>query len=106
MFVSSKLTERLFQEIETTLSCKFDPSQDTLATLEQLNAFQFAEELEEISGKASSEANLETMLRKVIFLSLHIFYLLQCVAGVNNLLFKVLAHFNCAGNEPKIVYQC
>ena len=62
---TNKVTTLCPQEIETTLSCKFDPSQDTLATLEELEAFQFAEQLEEISGKASSEANLETMLRKV-----------------------------------------
>jgi len=56
---------RHFQEIETTLNSKFDPAVDTLASLQTLEAFQFAEELEEISGKASSEANLETMLKKV-----------------------------------------
>ena len=47
------------------MSSKFDPAADTLGTLQDLNAFEHSAALEEISGKASSEANLETMLKKV-----------------------------------------
>ena len=50
------------------MNCKFDPAENTLGTLQELNAFKFGADLEEISGKASSEANLETMLRKVMVL--------------------------------------
>ena len=59
------LTVFILQEIEETLSSKFDPAADTLGTLQDLNAFEHSAALEEISGKASSEANLETMLKKV-----------------------------------------
>ena len=63
--MSVVLTVFILQEIEETLSSKFDPAADTLGTLQDLNAFEHSAALEEISGKASSEANLETMLKKV-----------------------------------------
>lgn len=38
----------------------------TLGKLRQLNAFSKAEQIQEIAGMASSEASLETLLRKVL----------------------------------------
>lgn len=37
----------------------------TLGLLTKLNAFNFTEEIEEVSGQASSEAALESLLKKV-----------------------------------------
>ena len=48
------------------LETEFTPEEPlTLGRLVDIDAFHFAEDLEEISGKASSEAGLETILKKV-----------------------------------------
>uniref|UniRef100_A0A8C8RP36 Dynein axonemal heavy chain 6 n=1 Tax=Pelusios castaneus TaxID=367368 RepID=A0A8C8RP36_9SAUR len=39
----------------------------SLARLVELNAFDFAEEIQDVSGQASGEASLETILKKVTF---------------------------------------
>uniref|UniRef100_A0A1B6CU24 AAA+ ATPase domain-containing protein n=1 Tax=Clastoptera arizonana TaxID=38151 RepID=A0A1B6CU24_9HEMI len=60
------LKPRHWMEIERVLRTKFSPEIPlTLEVFEQLNAFTFHAELQEISGQASSEAGLETLLRKV-----------------------------------------
>ena len=60
------LKGRHWEEIETTLETAFTPDEPlTLGRLVQIDAFHFADELEEISGKASSEAGLESILKKV-----------------------------------------
>lgn len=63
------LKPRHWVRIEEILHTRFTP--DTLVTLtllEELQAFQHAEELMEVAGQASSEAGLEGLLKKVRFL--------------------------------------
>ena len=60
------LKPRHWEEIEAILETEFTPEEPlTLGRLVQIDAFYFAEQLEEISGKASSEAGLESILKKV-----------------------------------------
>lgn len=60
------LKPRHWSEIEQVLEYEFT-SEDpiTLRKLEEIEAFDRTEEIEEISGKASSEASLEAILKKV-----------------------------------------
>ena len=60
------LKPRHWSEIEQVLEYEFtadDPI--SLRKLEEIEAFERTEEIEEISGKASSEASLEAILKKV-----------------------------------------
>ena len=62
------LKERHWVKIETLLNHKFNVNVDerlTLQLLEDLGAFGFPTELQEIASSASSEAGLEMMLQKV-----------------------------------------
>ncbi len=60
------LRSRHWEEIETVLDYKFTPEDPiTLGKLEEIDAFQHTETIQEISGKASSEASLEAILKKV-----------------------------------------
>jgi len=53
-------------KIEQILEAKFPTSKPlTLTMLEELDAFKYGSEIMEISGQASSEATLESMLKKV-----------------------------------------
>lgn len=53
-------------KIENILSYKFKPDEDvTLELMENLEVFKYGNELQEISGQASSEASLEALLKKV-----------------------------------------
>ena len=52
--------------IDEVLQHKFDPEVPlTLTLLQELQAFNYAEAIQEISGQASSEASLEAILKKV-----------------------------------------
>jgi len=60
------LKARHWEEIEQILETEFTPEEPlTLGRLVEIDAFYVAEQLEEISGKASSEAGLESILKKV-----------------------------------------
>lgn len=60
------LKQRHWIKIETVLNHKFKPDVPlTLELLENLNVFSYPNELLEISGQASSESGLESLLRKV-----------------------------------------
>lgn len=60
------LRQRHWMKIENILAHKFKPDEEvTLELIEQLEAFKFGSELQEISGQASSEAGLEVLLKKV-----------------------------------------
>jgi len=60
------LKSRHWEEIEAVLETQFTPEEPlTLGRLVEIDAFYYAEGLEEISGKASSEAGLESILKKV-----------------------------------------
>lgn len=52
-------------KIENILNHKFKDEVMTLKLLENLQCFTYPNELMELSGQASSEASLETMLKKV-----------------------------------------
>jgi dynein heavy chain len=53
-------------QIEEVLNYKFQPDKlITLQLLEQIGAFSHGVELQEISSQATSEAALETLLKKV-----------------------------------------
>ena len=57
---------RHWEEIEAILDTEFTPEEPlTLGHLVEIDAFELAEQLEEVSGKASSEAGLESILKKV-----------------------------------------
>jgi len=63
------LKPRHWEEIEAILETEFTPEEPlTLGKLVEIDAFYVAEQLEEISGKASSEAGLESILKKVCVL--------------------------------------
>ena len=65
------LKTRHWEQIEEILEHKFDPDEKkTLKLLQELNAFDYAEALQEVSGQASSEASLEGILKKVV--NLHV----------------------------------
>ncbi|XP_052746778.1 dynein axonemal heavy chain 6 [Bicyclus anynana] len=60
------LKPRHWVKIEEILHTRFTPDAVvTLKVLEELQAFQHAEELMEVAGQASSEAGLEALLKKV-----------------------------------------
>nr|XP_054751474.1 dynein axonemal heavy chain 6-like isoform X1 [Lytechinus pictus]XP_054751475.1 dynein axonemal heavy chain 6-like isoform X1 [Lytechinus pictus] len=60
------LGKRHWEKVETILNHKFTTEEPlTLGLLTKLNAFNFTEEIEEVSGQASSEAALESLLKKV-----------------------------------------
>ncbi|RVE44268.1 hypothetical protein evm_011063 [Chilo suppressalis] len=60
------LKPRHWVKIEEILHTRFTPEMVvTLGLLEELHAFQHAEELMEVAGQASSEAGLEALLKKV-----------------------------------------
>ncbi|XP_050398729.1 dynein axonemal heavy chain 6 [Patella vulgata] len=60
------LKQRHWESIETILDYKFSSEEPlTLGKLSEIHAFKYAEELQEISGQASSEASLEGILKKV-----------------------------------------
>nr|CAD7400728.1 unnamed protein product [Timema cristinae] len=60
------LKQRHWIKVENTLNHKFTPDEEiTLKLLEDVGVFLFPAELQEISGQASSEAGLETLLKKV-----------------------------------------
>ena len=59
------LKKRHWEKIEDIIQEKFDPDELTLQLLTDFNAFEHAEEIQEVSGQASSEASLEAMLKKV-----------------------------------------
>ncbi|XP_033099985.1 dynein heavy chain 6, axonemal-like [Anneissia japonica] len=60
------LKQRHWDTIENILDHKFTSDEVlNLGLLTQLDAFQFTEALEEVSGQASSEASLESLLKKV-----------------------------------------
>ena len=67
------LKPRHWEEVETILEAKFTPEQPlTLGRLIDIDAFDHAEELEEIAGKASSEFGLEIILKKVKYTTFHL----------------------------------
>ncbi|XP_059155726.1 dynein axonemal heavy chain 6-like isoform X2 [Physella acuta] len=61
------LKQRHWDLIEETLDFHFTPEEPiTLGKLVEIKAFKHSEKLQEISGQASSEASLESILKKVI----------------------------------------
>ena len=53
-------------QIENILNYRFQLDEVlTLQMLEEIHVFEHGDELQEVSGQASSEAGLETMLKKV-----------------------------------------
>lgn len=68
------LKTRHWEQIEEILEHKFDPDEKkTLKLLQELNAFDYAEAIQEVSGQASSEASLEGILKKVV--NSHVLYM-------------------------------
>ena len=68
------LKQRHWDLIEGVLEYKFTPEDPlTLGKLTDINAFKHAETLQEISGQASSEASLESILKKVGFFLAFVF---------------------------------
>lgn len=62
------LKQRHWMKIENILSYKFKPDvQNTLEIFEDLNCFNYPDDLMEVAGQASSEAGLEAMLKRVKF---------------------------------------
>ena len=60
------LKKRHWEEITAVLEHEFTSEEPiSLRKLEEIEAFEKTEEIEEISGKASSEASLEAILKKV-----------------------------------------
>ena len=60
------LKQRHWNLIEDIISHKFDPEVPvTLQLLAELKVFDQAEAIQEVSGQASSEASLESILKKV-----------------------------------------
>jgi len=71
------LKPRHWESIEQILDYHFSPEDPlTLGKLEEIHAFKCAEELQEISGRASSEASLEAILKKVRFYYDYLLYML------------------------------
>lgn len=57
--------------IEEVIAFHFTPEEPmTLGKLVEIDAFQHAEEITEVSGRASSEASLEAILKKVSLISI------------------------------------
>lgn len=60
------LKSRHWSLIEEVIAHKFEPDIPlTITFLQELQIFNFAEAIQEISGQASSEASLESILKKV-----------------------------------------
>lgn len=60
------LKPRHWTLIEEVIGYKFDPESPlTLGTLTELSVFDHAEAIQEVSGQASSESSLESILKKV-----------------------------------------
>ena len=60
------LKPRHWTLIEEVIGYKFDPDSPlTLHTLMELSVFDHAEAIQEVSGQASSESSLESILKKV-----------------------------------------
>ena len=60
------MKQRHWDSIEAVLSHTFtDESPITLGLLNELDAFEYAEEIQEVSSQASSESSLEGILKKV-----------------------------------------
>jgi len=60
------LKPRHWEMIEEVIAFHFTPEEPmTLGKLVEIDAFQHTEAIEEVSGKASSEASLEAILKKV-----------------------------------------
>jgi len=60
------LKGRHWEQIEQIVSHKFSPEEPlNLKLLTELSAFEHSEAIQEVSGQASAEAALETMLKKV-----------------------------------------
>ena len=60
------LKPRHWSLIEGVIGYTFDPDSPlTLSTLIELNVFDHAEAIQEVSGQASSESSLEAILKKV-----------------------------------------
>lgn len=60
------LKPRHWEVIEEIIGCHFTPDDPmTLGKLVELEAFQHTEAIQEVSGRASSEASLEAILKKV-----------------------------------------
>ena len=60
------LKPRHWNLIEEVIGYTFDPDSPlTLNTLIELNVFDHAEAIQEVSGQASSESSLESILKKV-----------------------------------------
>ena len=60
------LKGRHWEQIEQIVSHKFSPEETlNLKLLTDLEAFEHSEAIQEVSGQASAEAALETMLKKV-----------------------------------------
>nr|XP_015200901.1 PREDICTED: dynein heavy chain 6, axonemal [Lepisosteus oculatus] len=59
------LKQRHWDTIEQIVDAKLVDEPLSLARLLELNAFEFVEEIQEVSGQASGEASLESILKKV-----------------------------------------
>ena len=61
------IRDRHWKNIYEVLEYTFDDAEDpmTLGKLNEIDAFRHTETIQEISGQASSEASLETILKKV-----------------------------------------
>ncbi len=60
------LKKRHWELIEEIVEHKFDPEETiTLQKLTDLKVFEHAEAIQEVSGQASSESSLESILKKV-----------------------------------------
>ena len=60
------LRNRHWEQIQKVLNLVINPEEPfTLQTLTELEAFSHLEEIQEISGQASSEHSLELILKKV-----------------------------------------
>ena len=60
------LKPRHWEEIQTVVNYHFEEEEPlTLGLLVKIGAFEFAEEIQEVSAQASSEASLEAILKKV-----------------------------------------
>lgn len=89
------MRQRHWVKIESLLNHKFKPDVPvTLELLENLNVFSYPNEFMEVSGQASSEAGLESLLRKVktflyeVVILLRVFFRLKNLGKLwNSLLF-------------------
>ncbi|KAK6493365.1 dynein heavy chain 6 [Huso huso] len=59
------LKQRHWNILETTINAKLTEQPLSLARLIEIKAFEFAPQIQDVSGQASGEASLETILKKV-----------------------------------------